>query len=253
MGRVTEVADDVFLAEGTDVNWVLLREGRDVTLIDAGYPGDRIAVAESIRAVGARPDDVRAVLLTHAHIDHMGAANELFAQYAVPLFVDPVEVSHAHRDHLEQAGPAAVVRNITRPGVLPWSLRVVRAGALKKVALLHAQPFPGTGPLDLPGRPVPVATHGHTSGHSAYFVPHAGVVVTGDALVTAHPVSTVDGPQILGPMFNHGTQDEALAAIGALEVLDAGVILPGHGPVARLPVAEAVARARGAAVRPGSP
>jgi hypothetical protein len=37
---MVEVADDVFLVGGTEVNWVLLRDGAEVTLVDAGYPGD---------------------------------------------------------------------------------------------------------------------------------------------------------------------------------------------------------------------
>ncbi|YCK38055.1 MBL fold metallo-hydrolase [Actinomadura sp. ATCC 39365] len=62
-----------FLLGGTDVNWVLLREGDDLTLIDGGWPGDVAAVEDFIRSIGRRPEDVRAILLTHAHIDHLGA------------------------------------------------------------------------------------------------------------------------------------------------------------------------------------
>jgi hypothetical protein len=40
MSGVLEVADNVFLVGGTEVNWVVLRDGTDLTLVDAGYPGD---------------------------------------------------------------------------------------------------------------------------------------------------------------------------------------------------------------------
>ncbi len=165
--RVTQVADDVFLARGTDTNWLLLRDGADITLIDSGYPGDVAAVEASLREIGAQPQDVRALLITHAHIDHVGAANHLNERFGVPAYTDPVEVAHAHRERLEQANERDVVRNLWRRGALPWTLRVVRAGATTDVTVAHAQPFPAAGAdgaLDLPGAPVPIATHGHTAG-----------------------------------------------------------------------------------------
>lgn len=233
----------MFLARGTDVNWILIRDGSDVTLIDAGYPRDTGAVEASLDRIGARPQDVRAVLLTHAHVDHVGAVNHFFAQYATPAFADPAEVAHARREYLEQAGVGDVVRNIFKSGMLPWSLRAARAGATKDVRVRSVEPFADTGALDLPGRPVPVATHGHTSGHTAYHLPEIGVIVTGDALVTGHPVCRTSGPQLLPQMFNHSTTG-ALAALAALEGLGADIVLPGHGAAIRLPIAEAVARAR---------
>lgn len=237
---VDEVADDVFLCRGADVNWVLLRAGRDVTLIDSGYPGYLPQVQESIRAVGSRPADVVAVLITHAHVDHAGGAHHFATTHGTPIYTDPIEVRHAHRDYLEQATPLDVVKNLGRPGMLPWLGRVLRVGVVKKVALPSAQPFPDGNPLDLPGRPVPVPTHGHTSGHTAYYLPSAQAVATGDELVTGHALLRQDGPAILPEFFSHGDQR---AAVRRLEDLDADLILPGHGAALRQPIRDAVAEA----------
>ena len=239
--RVVEVAPDVFFARGTDVNWILLREGEDVTLIDSGYPGDTGRVEASLRAIGRRPEDVRAVLITHAHIDHIGGVNHFHDRYGAAVYTDAVEVEHAHRERLEQASPLDVAANLWRPGVLPWLSRVMRVGVLKDVAVPAAEPFPTTGALDLPGHPVPVPTRGHTSGHTAYLLPAVGAVATGDELVTAHAVLRGTGPRVLPAFFNHG---DPVAAIGALEGLDADLVLPGHGDPLRRPIAEAVAEAR---------
>ena len=124
--HVIEVADGVFLARGTDVNWVLLRDGSDVTLIDTGWAGDRGALLKSINAIGRRPRDVRAILVTHAHIDHVGSANYFHTEYKTPVYLDGVEVAHARREYREQAGPTAVLRSLGRRGVLGWALRVAR-------------------------------------------------------------------------------------------------------------------------------
>ncbi len=238
--KVEQIADGLFRAGGTDVNWYLAKEGNDVTLVDSGYPGDTAAVLASIEAVGCKPGDVRAVLLTHAHVDHMGAANHLYAAHGVPTWMDPDEVAHARRELLEQAGPLDVVKQLWRPGVLPWSLRISRAGATRDARLAHATAFPTQGPLDLPGNPVPVATHGHTSGHSAYLFPGLGAVATGDALVTGHAVSRTTGPQLIPEWFNHGPSDPR-EGVAPLAELDAELLLPGHGSTMRIPVGDAVA------------
>src|SRR5512144_2168465 len=77
MDDVAEVAEQVFIVRGSNVNWYLLRDGMDLTLVDAGYPGDLDWVEESVRSLGPRPEDIGAILLTHAHVDHMGASNAL--------------------------------------------------------------------------------------------------------------------------------------------------------------------------------
>lgn len=242
-----QVADGLFRAGGTDVNWYLFKDGDDLTLVDAGYPGDTAGVLASIEEVGCRPGDVRALLLTHAHIDHMGAANHLHEAHGTPTLMDPVEVRHARREVLEQAGPLEVVKQIWRPGVLPWSLRITRAGAARDIRLDHAAAFPVDGPLDLPGGPVPVATHGHTSGHSAYFFPGVGAVVTGDALITGHAVSRTTGPQLIPSWFDHGPGDPR-DGLAPLAGVDADLILPGHGEPLRMALGEAVATAGGPAL-----
>jgi len=223
-----EVAEGVFCVPGTAVNWVLLRDGTDLTLVDAGWSGDIGRVEDSIRALGRHPMDVQAILLTHAHLDHMGAINHFHQRYCTPVFTSRAEVAHARDGHLEQATPADIITRCYRPSALRWAARIMAAGALKPVKLPHAQPYPEVGALDLPGAPVPVACAGHTSGHSAFHLPDKGVLVTGDALVTGHPLSPVSGPQLLPPFFAHAPAD-AKAALQTLAGVDADILVPGHG------------------------
>ncbi|NKR44566.1 MBL fold metallo-hydrolase [Rhodococcus hoagii] len=245
MTTVEEVAPDVFRGSGTHVNFVLLRDGDALTLIDGGYPGDVAAVDGAIRSLERRPEDVQGMLLTHAHVDHMGAIVSFHERYGIPVFTDPTEVAHARRDYLEQATGKDFIPMLHRHGVLPWLLRIARAGATRSVSV-NAQAVTSGRPLDLPGGPVPVATHGHTSGHTAFHLPQHGVVVTGDALVTAHPLSKTQGPQLLPPVFDHGHAD-TLAALDHLAGLDADTVLPGHGPVVSMAIAAAIDLAREAA------
>ncbi|MBY6675963.1 MBL fold metallo-hydrolase [Rhodococcus sp. BP-332] len=249
--EVTTVADGVHVAFGPDVNWTLVVDGEDVTLVDSGYPRYVGAVVESLRRVGRRPEDVRAILLTHAHIDHIGGAGHFASTYGTPVLTSDTEARHARREYLEQASPLDVARNVWRRGALAWTVRIARAGGTESGAVADAEGFdsvvgsvPG-GPLDLPGGPVPLDSSGHTSGHTGYHVPGAGAVLSGDALVTGHALSVRTGPQMLPPLFAHDRPRE-FDALDAFVGLDADVLIPGHGGVHRGSVDDAVRRVRSA-------
>ena len=245
--ELLQIAPDVFCARTPLANWYLLRDGRDLTLVDAGYPGHGELVLASVAALGHRPQDVRAVLVTHAHVDHVGGLTTvLHAVPEVPVLLDPVEVAHARREHLEQVGVPTVLRQAWRPRVAAWAVRAVRSGGTGDVRIADAQAFPSPradATLDVPGHPVPVATPGHTSGHSAFLLPAPGVVLTGDALVTGHPLSAVEGPQLLRGFFHHDPAATP-AALDVLAALPADVIGPGHGAPLEFPLDRAVAVAR---------
>ncbi|MDF0530990.1 MBL fold metallo-hydrolase [Tsukamurella sp. 8F] len=241
---VTEVARGVFVARGTHVNFILLVEGSDVTLIDAGWHGDADTVERSVAAVGRRIEDVRAILLTHAHLDHVGGAAVLHDRHDIPILTHPAELGHARGEWRESAGPIDVALRAYKPTTVRWATAIVRAGALTHVAVPDAEAFPDSGrPLDLPGRPVPVTCFGHTTGHTAFHLPELGVVATGDALVTGHPLSGKKTPQLLPEFFAHDPE-QADAALDGLAALDADIIAPGHGAPLRVELSRAVATAR---------
>ncbi|MBB6420256.1 MBL fold metallo-hydrolase [Streptomyces sp. AK010] len=240
---VQRVADGTYLVHGSNTNWVILTEGDDVTLVDTGYPGDREQLLASLAQVGSSPKAVAAVLITHAHNDHLGSAEYLRAAYGTPVYLHEAEVPHARREFLHQVSVGTVLRNGWRPGVLPWAVHALRSGGTAHVPVTAAQAFPTAGALDLPGRPVPVHTPGHTDGHCAYHLPGIGVLISGDALVSGHPTSRVEGPQLLPDMFHH-ERPRALASLDVLAELEGEVLLPGHGPVHRGLVRDAARRAR---------
>ena len=245
--KISEVAPGVHAVEGKTVNWALIADGDALTLVDAGWPGYLDDVLASISEIGHRISDVEAVLVTHAHVDHIGSLPRLLERHRVPVLTSPVEAAHVRREYLEQAGTVDVVKNLWRPRVLPWALHMVRNGALNDPGVAEATDF---GPvldsgdvLDVPGRPVPIATPGHTSGHTAYLVPSARVLLTGDALVTGHALSATTGPQELMGFFHHD-RDAMTASLDVIAGVDADVIVPGHGPVLRGSPYDAVAQLR---------
>ena len=235
---VVQVGEGVHAVFGSDVAWVIVTDGDSATLIDTGYPADRANLLASLESVKVAPEALSAVLITHAHNDHLGSAQWLRATYGVPVLMHAEEVPHARRDFLDQVSVGKVAANAWRPGVVPWALRALRNGGTADVAVAEPQAFPAPGALDLPGAPVPLHIPGHTAGHCAYLLPAAGIVVGGDAIATGHPTSRAKGPQLLPAMF-HKDRQSALAGLSVLEDTDAEVLVPGHGPVYRGSVREA--------------
>ena len=233
---LTAVADHVHLAQTPLVNWTVFTDDSGVMLIDAGFPGHRDDVLTSLRSLGFGPEDLTAILLTHAHIDHLGAAIWFAETHGTPVYCHPAEVAHARRDYLEQASPAALMTQAWRPRWLRWSAQVAAKGGLVRAGIPAARALTTEIAATLPGRPRALPTPGHTSGHCSYVVDR--VLVTGDALVTGHPLSQRRGPQLLPPVFNH-SDDDCACSLSVLEAAGTEILIPGHGDVWTGPIADA--------------
>ena len=228
---LTQVNDTVHLVTGTNVNWALVTDGEAVTLVDAGYPNDATALRASLEQIGRRPEDVRAILLTHAHLDHLGGIPAFRSRHPVPVLTGEEEARHARREYLEQISPLQMLRQCrSRPGRrwVAQTLRAVMPHA--SISLSDVTAVPADVALDVPGNLVPIATPGHTSGHTAWLMPSAGIVFTGDALISAHPLSRLTGPQLIPSVFN---EDDAAMVLSLERIADlpADIVVPGHGPL----------------------
>jgi glyoxylase-like metal-dependent hydrolase (beta-lactamase superfamily II) len=237
--RIEQVGDGVHFVEGEAVNWTILADGDDITLIDAGYPGDYEDVVASIRAIGHQPDQLRAILVTHAHVDHIGSIPRLVQRWPVPVLTSETEARHARREYLQQATPVDIVRNIGRPGMVGWLTHILRKGAMKKTPVASAQGVTTDTALDVPGAPVPILLPGHTSGHTVYLVADGRAIVMGDAIATDHWLCATPGPQLLPAFFDHDRQ-QAITSLGTLADKKTDAVLPGHGPLYAGSVADAV-------------
>ena len=145
-----------------------------------------------------------------------------------------LRVGHAHRDYLEQITPAQMLAQCRRPAGLVWVAQTLRA-ALPHLSMSvpQAQAADNGVPLDIPGALIPIATPGHTSGHTAYLLESEGVVFSGDALVTGHPLLPgPPRPQFL-PGFFSEDEPEMKRSLEVLGGLPAEILAPGHGPVDR--------------------
>lgn len=240
--ELTEVGDGVIAVRGRDVNWTIMREGQRFTLVDAGYPRYVDNVHESVRRAGLKLSGLEAIVVTHAHVDHIGGVPAILRATQVPVYVGEPEVPMAVGAWVESAGPIDVAMNLWKPRYVPWSVRITLAGGASHVRVPAALGVADGTVLDVPGHPRVILTPGHTSGHICLQVGNA--LLTGDALITGHAVSGRVGPQMTANFF-HTDADQALAALDRLAAVDASVIVPGHGGVWHEPIRDAVAAVRG--------
>jgi glyoxylase-like metal-dependent hydrolase (beta-lactamase superfamily II) len=237
---VTAVTDSVYLSHTPLVNWTLVTDDAGVLLIDAGFPGSRAEVLSSLARLGYGPQDVRAVLLTHAHIDHLGSAIWFAKTHNTPVYCHADEVGHARREYLQQASPLALMSQAWRPRWLKWSLEVAANGGLVRAGIPGTRALTPDIAATLPGQPTAIPTPGHTGGHCSYLVD--GVLVAGDALITGHPLARHRGPQLLPAMFNHDDAQYA-RSLDVLAAAGTDILIPGHGEVWTGPIGDAVRQA----------
>ncbi|MFC9352143.1 MBL fold metallo-hydrolase [Arthrobacter sp. NPDC057013] len=240
----SEPSPGVFFVEGPASNWVVVRDETGFLVIDSGYPSDRPLVLESIRHLGLRPADARAILITHGHIDHTGSAAYFSETYGTPILCAPEELAHVQGREKHQVTLGQVVVRAWRPRVFRWMAHAIKAGALKAKPAADARAWSADTLKKLSGKPEAVLLPGHTPGNVAILFPEAGAIAVGDSFVSGHPLSGTRGPQMLHPMF-HTDPVQALAATHRLDGIDASVVLPGHGAALRMPLADALAASRG--------
>ena len=241
--RVSEQAPGVFLVEGPASNWIVVRDGSGFMLIDSGYPADCPLVLESIRHLGLQPANARAVLITHGHVDHTGAAAHFSGTYGTPILCAPEELAHVQGKEKHQVTFGQVLVRAWRPRVFRWMLHVIKAGAFTAKPATRAQAWDVATLRSLPGRPEAILVPGHTPGNAAILLPAAGAIAVGDSFAASHPLSLKTGPQMLHHMY-HSDPDAALESTRRLDGVQASAVLPGHGPALRMPLTEALAALR---------
>ncbi len=157
-------------------------------------PGDE---AERFLELGAKRGPPQAILLTHAHFDHLGAVAPLVAAWGVPVYLHPLDLALYQR-----AQEAAVL----------WGFRIP-SPPLPTLPLAEGMEVYGLKVWHLPG---------HSPGHVAFLQPETPLVLSGDLLFRGS-IGRYDLP---------GADPQALfRSLKRLLTLPPETqVLPGHGP-----------------------
>ena len=216
------------------VNAYLVEDGGAITIVDAGAPAYWGDLPAELAAMGCSLEDVRSVVLTHGHSDHIGFAERIRRERQVPIRVHEADAALARGEVPNPAKGGGPVRPRPLLGFIWFS---IRHGMLRIPRIAEVSTFGDEATLDVPGSPRVILVPGHTPGSAAlHFAGHDALFV-GDALATYSVTTGTEGPRI-APFCADATL--AVESLGRLDGLEAGFVLPGHGQAWTGGVAEAV-------------
>jgi glyoxylase-like metal-dependent hydrolase (beta-lactamase superfamily II) len=108
---VARVIKGVHIVPMGKANAYLIESDDGLTLIDAGYPDKEAAVFAAIRGLGRSPHQLKHLIFTHGHPDHIGSAAAIVRKTGARTYMHPLDILMA-----ESGGPFRPMR--AAPGLL---------------------------------------------------------------------------------------------------------------------------------------
>jgi len=210
-----QVAEGIEEVEGLLVGNACLVRGTDgLLLIDSGIPGSAERILASIARIEGGPADLRYIVLTHWHLDHVGGAAELRRRTGARIAIHALDAPVLTAKERPRKGRLAMA-------TLERLLRLERPAP--DILLDGGESIAGLEVVHMPG---------HTDG-SIVLRRDDGVLFSGDALL-ADRHGRVRDPDLslaLDPVV-------ALESAAKIRALPHTLLLAGHGATALVPAAQ---------------
>lgn len=199
-----KITENVFQLDATKRSHVFLIKADQSFLIDTGMPGHAGQILSELRKLGVSPSNIRAILLTHHDVDHIGNAKQLQEATGTELWAPAEDVPY-------------IIGEKKRPGIKHIIESIIR---LQKPAVTGiydtAWPYKNIHVLHAPG---------HTPGHTIF--QFQDVVFTGDLF------KYIGGHFRTFPELMNWDQDKAKESLSSLKRLELEWLCPSHGAPVR--------------------
>jgi glyoxylase-like metal-dependent hydrolase (beta-lactamase superfamily II) len=199
------------------VNCFLVKEDDGLTLVDTGLSGSAPGICKAAKTLGA---PISRIILTHAHIDHVGSLDAFVRQFPVIEF--------------------AVGRRESRLLIRDFSLDTGESGKkLFGFPGAKSRPTQLLNDGDRVGSLQAIFSPGHTPGHMAYLDVRDGSLIAGDAFTTQTGVVAAGVFRLFFPFpwlfsWNHHYAAESARKLRNLHPTRLAV---GHGKTVESPIA----------------
>ena len=187
-------------------NVYLLINGKELTIIDTGTSGNAQKTVEYIQKIGHQPTDVKTIILTHCHMDHMGSVKEL-----KDLTSAKVAVHMEDADYVSGKKPLPKPKNVLFRAVSSF---VKPEPVQVDVILKEGDKIAGLTVIHTPG---------HTPGSIMLLNEEKRVLFAGDTL--RYDVKKVSG----APENFSVDPNQVRESIAKASKINFDIMLPGHG------------------------
>lgn len=196
-------------------------------LIDAGMPKSGAKIKEEAEKRFGPANPPKAIILTHAHFDHIGGLIDLLEEWPVPVYAHSMEIPYitGQKDYPD-------------PDFLVEGGMVAKMSALFPIESIdigtRANPLPADGSVPFMTGWKWIHTPGHTEGHVSLYRESDEALIVGDAFVTVRQDALyqviVQEQEMNGPpRYLTPDWEAAERSVQTLHALHPKVAITGHG------------------------
>lgn len=199
-------------------NVYLVDAGDGYYLVDSGLYGYAKAIMKELEGAGYPLSNLKGILHTHGHGDHIGNTAALVERSGAPVLGHEADLAFFQKT----PDPPA---KTPLQGVMLWLMD----RTLFRQPPVEVDIFLQEGDeVQMDDRWEVLHTPGHTPGSISFYQPQQGILLCGDALFNQHPMTRMKGLRLPLPLVSFDNQ-MSLASARKIANLDLPIVCPGHG------------------------